>query len=142
MKVIARGKPPVDGGKTCTGWDKFEPWKQVLCPFKECEKTAGKPAVPGCCEEVNTFSKIVVTNVNATTETSVGITGGPVELDYKIQANGTGFVVAGVDLYVEDGRGADGLGSSMSYKEKSIGYGKNVNFAKNIGYKSVYKPEG
>ena len=141
MKVIANAKPAVDGGKTCTGWDKFEPWKQVLCPFKECENTPGKPAVPGSCEEVNTYSKIVATNVQAETHTEVGITGvrgAPVELNYKIHANGTGFVVAGVDLYVEDGRGADGLGSRMSYKEKSIGYGESVNFTKNIGYKSVY----
>ena len=59
-------------------------------------------------------------------------------MNYKINAVGTGFVVAGVDLYVEDGRGADGLGSRMSYEEKSIGYGKSVNFSKKIGYTSVY----
>jgi hypothetical protein len=91
---------------------------------------------------VNTFSKIVATEVNATTETSVGITGDsgtPVTLNYKIHAEGTGLVIAGVGLYVEDGRGADGLGSRMSYKEKSIGYGESVNFTKDIGYKSVYK---
>jgi hypothetical protein len=143
MKVISRGEPAVPGGQKCTGWDKFEPWKQVLCPFKHCENTPGTPAVPGSCEEVNTFSKIVMTDVNATTETRVGITGDsgePVTLNYNINAEGTGFVVAGVDLYVEDGRGANGLGSRMSYREKSIGYGENVNFTKNIGYNSVYEP--
>jgi hypothetical protein len=137
MKVIANAKPGA-GGNT-TAWDKFEPWKQKLCPFKGPTGPTGT-AVPGSCEEVNTFSKIVMTEVNATTETSVGITNDPVNLNYKIDAVGTGLVIAGVDLYVEDGRGAAGLGSKMSYKEKSIGYGKNVNFSKDIGYNSVYKP--
>jgi hypothetical protein len=137
MKVISAGKA---GNR-----------KPVLCPFDKGERV---PAVPGSCEEVNTFSKIVATDVQATTETSVGITNDPVattetsvgitndpvNLNYNINAVGTGFVVAGVDLYVEDGHGADGLGSGMSYKEKSIGWGKSVNFTKKIGYTSVYRP--
>jgi hypothetical protein len=136
MKVIAHAKARVDGG----GWDMFEPWKQKLCPFKTGKD---KPAVPGSCEEVNTYSKIVMTDVQATTETEVGITGvsgDPVKLKYKIHAEGTGFVVAGMNAYVADGRGAAGLGSRMSYKEKSIGYGESVDFTKEIGYKSVYSP--
>jgi hypothetical protein len=143
MKVIFAGKAAVDGGETCTGWNMFEPWKQELCPFKTCKDDPDKPAVPGSCEEVNTYSKIVVTDVQATTETEVGITGvsgDPVNLNYRINAVGTGFVVAGVNAYVADGRGADGLGSKMSYKEKSIGYGESVEFTKEIGYKSVYSP--
>jgi hypothetical protein len=135
MKVIANAKPA--GGEKCTGWDKFEPWKQKLCPFKTCKPGT---AVPGSCEEVNTFSKIVATDVQAETNTEVGITAAPVKLNYKINAVGTGFVVAGMDAYVADGRGADGLGSKMSYKEKSIGYGESVDFTKEIGYKSVYSP--
>lgn len=112
--------------------------KEELCPFRKPTKTTTE----GCCEEVNAYSTIVVTDVNAMTETSVGITGlpgTPIELNYKVYAEGTGLVVAGVDLYVEDGRGAAGLGSRMSYKEESIGYGESVDFNKNIGYKSVYK---
>jgi hypothetical protein len=143
MKVISAGKAEVDGGETCTGWDKFAPWKQKICPFQICDPNPDKPAVPGSCEEVNIFSKIVMTDVDAETHTEVGITGDsgdPVNLNYNINAVGTGFVVAGVDLYVEDGRGADDLGFRMSYKEKSIGYGETVNFTKNIGYNSVYKP--
>ena len=134
MKVIANAKP---AGEKCTGWDKFEPWKQKLCPFKTCD---GKPAVPGSCEEVNTYSKIVVTDVKAETTTEVGITAAPVNLKYRINAVGTGLVVAGVSAYVEDGRGAAGLGSRMTYKEKSIGYGETVEFTKDIGYKSVISP--
>jgi hypothetical protein len=141
MKAIAQAKAAVPGGETCTGSANHSEWKQKLCPFKHCDPTPGKPAVPGSCEEVNTFSKIVMTDVQAETHTEVGITGvsgDPVKLNYKIDAVGTGFVVAGVDLYVDDGRGAAGLGSKMSYKEKSIGYGESVNFTKEIGYKSVY----
>ncbi|OYT61518.1 hypothetical protein B6U67_05705, partial [Methanosarcinales archaeon ex4484_138] len=140
MKVIAQAKPAVDGGETCTGWDKFEPWKQVLCPFKTCKDNQDTPAVPASCEEVNTYSKIVATDVQATTENSVGITEAPVNLNYIISAEGTGFVVAGVGLYVKDGHGAAGLGSRMTYKEKSIGYGESVEFTKDIGYKSVISP--
>ena len=140
MKVIFAGTAAVPGGQTCTGWDVFEPWKQDLCPFQICENGPNTPAVPGSCEEVNTFSKIVMTDVQATTETKVGITGDsgePVNLDYRISASGTGFVVAGVSAFVADGRGAAGLGSRMSYREKTIGYGENVQFTKDIGYKSV-----
>ncbi len=46
-------------------------------------------------------------------------------------------MVAGVDVFIEDGRGADGLGSKMSYKDKSFAYGE-FNFTKEIGYESVY----
>jgi hypothetical protein len=105
MKVISAGEP--QGAAVCPPYDnstrKLEKWKWCICPFT---KGKPKPAVPGSCEEVNTFSKIVATDVQATTETSVGITNDPVNLNYNINAVGTGFVVAGVDLYVEDGRGA------------------------------------
>ena len=134
MKVIANAKP---AGEKCTGWDKFEPWKQKLCPFETCKPGT---AVPGSCEEVNTFSKIVATDVQAETTTEVGITAAPVNLKYRINAVGTGFVVAGMNAYVADGRGAAGLGSKMSYKEKSIGYGESVEFTKDIGYTSVISP--
>jgi hypothetical protein len=89
---------------------------------------------------VSADSSMSVTDVNATTETSVWITKAPVNLNYKIDAVGTGFVSAGVDLYAKDGRGADNLGSRMSYKERALGYGKSVHFTKDIGYNSIYKP--
>jgi hypothetical protein len=131
MKVTSAGKPAVTTKKI-----PLCPVPPIpLCPSQKIK------AVPGSCEEVNTFSKIVATDMQADTHTEVGITGvpgDPVNVNYNIDAVGTGFVIAGVDLYVEDGRGADGLGSRMSYKEKSILYGESVNFAKDIGYKSVY----
>ena len=145
MKVIAAVKAKGEDSKPkCPPYDnstrKLEEWKWCICPFTQYETTKGTPAVPGSCEEVNTYSKIVATDVQATTETSVGITEAPVNLNYKISAEGTGLVVAGVGLYVEDGRGAAGLGSRMTYKEKSIGYGESVEFTKDIGYKSVISP--
>ena len=129
MKVIFAGKAAVPGNRDA-----------VLCPFHVGDWNPGKPAVPGSCEEVNTYSMIVATEVEATTETSVGITAAPVNLKYRINAVGTGLVVAGMSSYVADGRGAAGLGSRMTYKEKSIGYGETVEFTKDIGYKSVVSP--
>lgn len=149
MKVIARGKPSSTKSKTeCPPYNnterKLEEWKWCICPFTVWDTTkTTTPAVPGSCEEVNTYSKIVATDVQAETTTDVGITGAsgdPVNLNYKITAKGTGFVVTGVGVYVEDGRGATDLGSRMAYKEKTIGYGKDVDFTKDIGYKSVYSP--
>jgi len=129
MKVIFAGEAAVPGNRDA-----------VLCPFDVGDWNPGTPAVPGNCEEVNTYSKIVMTDVQATTVTAVGITAAPVNLKYRINAVGTGLVIAGVGVYVEDGRGAAGLGSKMSYKENSIGYGESVDFTKEIGYKSVYSP--
>jgi len=131
MKVIAAGK------KTTTkkASDKHEPWKQAICPFKEEKKIN----TPSSCEEVHVYSEMVVTDVEATTETEIGITDAPVSLSYKIKEDGTGFVAAGVDVYVVDGRSGDTLGSRMAYKEKSIAYG-NFSFVKSVGYKSVIKP--
>jgi hypothetical protein len=127
MKVISAGKAAIPGHR-----------EDVLCPFDEGEWVPGKLAVPGCHEEVNAYSTIVATDVAAETHTEVGITGDsgePVTLNYNINAVGTGLVVAGVDLYVADGRGAADLGSKMSYRES-----ESVNFTKNIGYNSIYKP--
>lgn len=145
MKVIAAGKPKGAASKPkCPPYDnttrKLAEWKWCICPFTQWKTTPGAAAVPGSCEEVNTYSKIVATDVQAETTTDVGITKAPVNMNYNIQAKGAGFVVAGVGVYVEDGRGATDLGSKMEYKEKTIGYGKNVDFTKNIGYKSVYSP--
>ena len=140
MKVIANAKNAVPGGETCTGSANHSEWKQKLCPFKTCKPTPGKPGVPGNCEEVNTYSMMVVTDVQAETTTEVGITAAPVNLKYRINAVGTGLVIAGVGVYVEDGRGYSTLGSRMAYTEKSIGYGESVDFTKDIGYKSVVSP--
>jgi hypothetical protein len=128
MKVIAAGKAATPGHR-----------EDVICPFDKGEWVPGKAAVPGSCEEVNTYSELFVTSVEATTMTEVWITNTPVNLNYDVNATGTGIVVAGVDLYVEDGRGANDLGSGMAYKEKSIAYGE-FEFTKEIGYEAIYSP--
>jgi hypothetical protein len=148
MKVISAGIPAGEPGPAvCPPYDPtdrpLEEWKWCICPFTQWKPNPGDPAVPGSYEEVNAYSTIVATDVEAVTHTEVGITGDPgvpVTLNYKINAVGAGSVSAGVDLYVADGRGANGLGSRMSYKEKALGYGKSVDFTKNIGYNSIYKP--
>ena len=106
-----------------------------LCPFEWIWEGADR-ATPklGNCEGVNTYSEMVVTEVQATTETNVGITeGDPVSLDYKITAEGNGFVAAGVGVYAEDGRGGHSLGSRWIYNDKSIAYGE-FTFCKEVGY--------
>ena len=133
MKVIAAGKTTKTTKKESVLPEEEEEWKKKLCPFVDTTTTK----VPGSCEEVHVYSEMVVTNVEATTETKVGITVAPVNLNYKIDANGSGLVVAGVDVFVEDGIGGkdSALGSRLMYKEKSIGYG-DFKFTKDIGYKS------
>ncbi len=139
MKVIAAGKPGSTGTCTDRGSVNHSEWKRDVCPFKYPCTPSSSSTIPGSCEEVHVYSEMVVTNVEATTDTAVMITGDPgvpVGLTYEIKAAGDGLVVAGVDLSVEDGRGAATLGSRLMYKEKSIGYG-NVTFHKKIGYASI-----
>jgi hypothetical protein len=136
MNVVAAASKTKTTTSTAWGKSELEPWKQPICPFRE-DKNVCK-TIPASCEEVNTYSTMVVTDVQATTETEVGIIDkeAPVILNYKINAKGTGLVVAGVGVYVEDGRGSKvALGSRMAYKEKSIGYG-NFTFDKDVRYKS------
>jgi hypothetical protein len=71
-----------------------------------------------------------VTNVQAATETEVGITETHERgLLYEIDSKGKGSMAAGVDASVEDGR------TDMTYKDKSNAYG-NFTFSKEIGYTS------
>ena len=113
-----------------------------ICPFDKPEPKTTTTKVPGSCEEVHVYGRMaVMTDVEATTDTTVGITGvpgNPVNLNYEITAQGAGLVVAGVDVYVADGIGGTNstLGSRLMYKEKSSGWG-NVTFCKKIGYESI-----
>ncbi|NQE05298.1 hypothetical protein C5S32_05450, partial [ANME-1 cluster archaeon GoMg1] len=79
------------------------------------------------CEDVNAYSKMVVTDVDAATETEVGITETDErDLHYGIDAEGKGSVSAGVDASA----------SSMSYKDKSTAYGGNFSLHKKVDYTS------
>jgi len=108
-----------------------------LCPLKWTFERADR-ATPkrGNCEGVNTYSEMVVTDVQAMTETNVGITeGDSVSLGYEITAEGNGFVAAGVGVYAEDGQGGHTLGSKWIYEDKSIAYGE-FTFCKEMGYQA------
>jgi hypothetical protein len=131
MEAIAEGKTTTS--TTTTG--------PFICPFDKPDTKTTTTKVPGNCEEVDAYSAMFVTNVQAATTTTVGITEAPVNLNYRINAKGTGLVVAGVDLYVEDGIGGEDstLGSKMEYGEMSIAWGE-FEFTKEVGYKSVYSP--
>ena len=126
MKLSTRGKDD-------------DPGEEFLCPFTPAGPDT--PGYPGSYEEVNAYSTMVVTKVDATTETNIGVTISPVNLLYKIDAEGTGTVAAGVSAFVEDGRGGadDELGSRLLYREKSIAYG-NFEFYKSIWYTSNPPP--
>ena len=139
MKIIAAGKTTT----TTTTTDH-------ICPFDKPETKTTTTRVPGSCEEVNVYSEMVVTDVEAETITQVGIidTVEPVNLLYTIDATmgdhpATGLVVAGVGVYVADGIGGANstLGSRMSYKDKSIAYGSKIDkFYKKIAYTSKLPP--
>jgi uncharacterized repeat protein (TIGR01451 family) len=89
------------------------------------------------CEEVNAYSEMVVSDVQATTETEVGITETEERnLHYGINAEGKGSVSAGVDASVEDGAFGTAPASRMTYKDKSNAYGGNFSFEKRVDYKS------
>ena len=143
MKIIAAGKTTITPASPT----------YPICPLDETDEGTSKTTrVPGSCEEVHVYSEMVVTDVEAETQTKVGIID-TVEPDvksylhYTINAKtgdrpATGLVVAGVELYVEDGIGGTNstLGSRMSYKEKSIAYGTISNFCKKIVYTSKLPP--
>ena len=79
------------------------------------------------CDEVNAHSEMVVTDVEAATETEVGITETHErDLRYGIDAEGKGSVSAGVDASA----------SSMTYKDKSAAYGGNFTLHKKVDYTS------
>ena len=82
------------------------------------------------CAYVSAGSSMSVTEVQATTETEVGITEDPVKSGYKIIAEGNGLVSAGVNALVEDN-----YKGKMRYKDKSIAYGE-LEFDKEVQYMS------
>ena len=86
-------------------------------------------------KKMNAYSKLAVTDVQATTRAEVGMTDNPV-LNYKIDAEGsneesmaTGRISAGMRVYVEDGS------SILSYEERSSASG-SFQFHKAMSYMS------
>ena len=90
---------------------------------------------PASCDEMNAYSKLAVTDVQATTITKVGMTDDPV-LNYKIDAEGSnegsmakGRISAGMSVYAVDGS------SILSYEERSSASG-SFQFHKAMSYTS------
>ena len=86
-------------------------------------------------DEMNAYSKLAVTDVQATTRAEVGMTDNPV-FNYKIDAGGSkdrsmakGTISAGLSVYVEDGS------SRLSYEERSSASG-SFQFHKEMDYTS------
>ena len=92
------------------------------------------PITPASSDEMNAYSKLAVTDVQATTRAKVGMTDNPV-LNYKIDAEGSnegsmakGRISAGMSVYVV----GDPI---LSYEERSTASGSFV-FHKVIDYTS------
>ena len=117
----------------------------ILCPFA----SAAVPMLPASREEVSAGSRMVVTDVLATTRTQVGITESPVSLDYGITATGSGGagtlahgrIAAEFSVFAAAGSaGTDlGLGSRLTHYEKSSANGE-WEFSKEMGYESRIRP--
>ena len=133
----------------------------ILCPFA----AAAQKTIPASCEDVKASSKMVVTDVLATTVTKVEISESPLELHYEVDATGSGgagtpavgHIAAEFEVYVEDGSGegntaggfqghCDGgdvgnftLGSKLTHYEKSTADGL-WEFHKEMDYKSAIRP--
>ena len=87
----------------------------------------------GSFEGMNAYSKLLATDVQATTTTKVGMTDNPV-LNYKIDAEGSnegskGRISAGMSVYVVEGS------SQLSYEERSSARG-SFQFHKEMSYTS------
>ncbi|NQE53287.1 hypothetical protein C5S29_06810 [ANME-1 cluster archaeon GoMg3.2] len=92
----------------------------------------------GSFEGMNAYSKLLATDLQATTTTKVGMTDNPV-LNYEIDAEGsndgsTGRISAGMSVYAADGSDG-GLGSILSYEERSSASG-SFEFHKEMSYTS------
>jgi hypothetical protein len=127
----------------------------MLCPFA----AAAEANIPASCEDVQASSKMVVTDVLATTVTKVEISESPLGLHYEIDATGSsgagdpavGHIVAEFEVYVEDGTSGQGdhcglgnvalysLGAKLTHYEKSTADGL-WEFHKEMDYKSLIRP--
>ena len=137
----------------------------ILCPFAAAAtetpvlRPGGRwtvPVLPPSCEDVKASSKMVVTDVLATTVTKVAISESPLELHYEIDATGSGgagtpakgHIAAEFSAEVEDGALFSSilfdvfeppLGSKLTHYEKSTADGL-WEFHKEMDYKSMIRP--
>ena len=134
----------------------------ILCPFASAEVAR----LPASCIDVDASSKMVVTDVLATTRTKVTMSDAPVSLHYEVDATGSGgaetaahgHIVATFSAYVEDGSSGNvddldadwelceqgdaaswTLGSKLTHVEKSTANGL-WEFHKEMDYTSRIRP--
>ena len=134
----------------------------MLCPFASAEVAR----LPASCVDVDASSKMVVTEVLATTRTKVTMTDAPVSLHYEVDATGIdgagsmarGHITATFSAYVEDGSSGPAddsdddwelceqgdaatytLGSKLTHTEKSTANGL-WEFHKEMDYTSRIRP--
>ena len=100
---------------------------EVLCPHV----AAAIPNLSACCEDAKASSRMVVTDVLATTRSEVRITDSPVSLHCGLTATGSGGadalahgnIAAQFSAYALEGSGENvdqyALGSRMTYNERS-----------------------
>jgi len=141
------------------GWYPAE--NVVLCPFASAFQFGTFAPFPASCEDVKARSKMVVTDVLATTVTKVGMSEAPVDLHYAVTATGSGgagtpahgSIAAEFSASVEEGSTdwwigghcAQGwvedydLGSKLTHYEKGSANGE-WEFSKEMDYQSVIRP--
>ncbi len=129
----------------------------ILCPFAAA---ATADRLPASCEDVKASSKMVVTDVLATTVTKVGMSESPIDLHYGVDATGSGgagtsahgSIAAEFEVFVEEGSASmdagghcalsndpNMLGSRLTHYEKNSANGE-WEFSKEMGYESAIRP--
>ena len=128
--------PPFAFGKVATDFNKnFNAIKSTGDTSKELGLLPTASS-----KKMNAYSKLLATDVQATTRAEVGMTDNPV-FNYKIDAEGLnegsmakGRISAGVSVYVVDGSDG-GRDSILSYEERSTASG-SFQFHKVMSYTS------
>jgi len=135
----------------------------ILCPYASASHIGDFAPFPASCEDVEASSKMVVTDVLATTVTKVGMSEAPIDFHYAVTATGSGgagtpahgSIVAEFSASVEggsfdwwmDGHCAQGwvefydLGSRLTHYEKNSANGE-WEFSKEMDYTSAISPTG
>ena len=129
----------------------------ILCPFAA---VATADRLPASCKDVEASSKMVVTDVLATTVTKVGMSEAPMDFHYAVTATGSegagtpavGHIAAEFEVSAEDGSASNEvgghcalatdpnmLGSRLTHYERNSANGE-WEFSKEMDYTSAISP--